>query len=220
MNDISTAEAYFLCAVQEKGKIFGHDDNKVACLLAAIFYEMKNSGLIEPAGTKLKVIQKKELSGDLAAYLAPVYEHLKELESLELKHILREYNSGWSDRRLNALTTAVGTGLSDRGLATKAKLGLFNGRVYFMPYKSAIPSLAAELLVNILYQTPISDEDGFLWLLLEKSLCIPKDFTKEQRRDIHGKVADAIQSAPEGELAKLDAFTGKLLSMVKHYPAI
>lgn len=220
MNDISTAEAYFLCAVQEKGKIFGHDDNKVACLLSAIFYEMKNSGLIEPAGTKLKIIQKKELPSDCASYLAPVYEHLKELESLELKHILQDYNSGWSDRHLNALTTAVGTGLSDRGLATKAKLGLFNGRVYFMPYKSAIPSLAAELLVNILYQTPISDEDGFLWLLLEKSFCIPKDFTEEQRRDIHEKVTDAIQSAPEGDLAKLDTFTGRLLSMVKHYPAI
>lgn len=218
MKDITTVEAYFLFAVQGKGKIFGHDDYKAACLLSAIFHDMKKSGLIEPAGTKLKIIQKKELPADCAAYLAPVYEHLKELESLELKHIMQDYNSCWSDRHLNALTTAVGTGLSDRGLATKAKLSLFNGRVYFMPYKTAIPSLAAELLVNILYQTPISAEDGFLWLLLEKSSCLPKDFTKEQRRDIQEKVTAAIQSAPEGELARLNEFTDKLLSMIKHYP--
>lgn len=218
MKDITTAEAYFLCAVQDKGKIFGHDDNKVACLMSAIFHEMKKSGLIESAGTKLKVIQHKDFPAGCASYLAPVYEHLKELESLELKHIMQDYNSGWSDRRLNALTTAIGTGLADRGLATKAKLGLFNGRVYFMPYKTAIPSLAAELLVNILYQTPISAEDGFLWLLLEKGSCMPKDFSEEQRRDIHEKVTASIQSEPENELAKQNTFTDKLLSMVKHYP--
>ncbi len=218
MKDITTAEAYFLCAVQSKGKIFGHDDSKIACLLAAVFHEMKNSGLIELAGTKIKVIQKKELPANCAAYLAPVIGHLRELDSLELRIITQDYNSGWSDRRLNALTTVIGTGLADRGLATKAKLGLFNGRVYFMPHKTAIPSLAAELLVNILYQTPIASEDGFLWLLLEKSSCIPKDFSAQQRQEIHEKVAAAIQFSPETNLAKLDMFTDKLLSLVKHYP--
>lgn len=218
MKDISTAEAYFLCAVQSKGKIFGHDDSKIACLLSAVFHEMKDSGLTQMAGTKLKIIQKKELPADCAAYLAPVFAHLTELDSLELKIITQDYNSGWSDRRLNALTTAIGTGLADRGLATKAKLGLFNGRVYFMPHKTAIPSLAAELLVNILYQKPLAPEDGFLWLLLEKSSCIPKDFSAQQRQEIHKKVTAAVQSAPEGELARLDKFTNKLLSMVKHYP--
>ncbi len=218
MKDITTAEAYFLCAVQSKGKIFGHDDSKIACLLSAVFHEMKDSGLIELAGTKIELIQKKELPADYFAYLTPILEHLRELDSLELRIIMQDYNSGWSDRRLNTLTTAIGTGLADRGLATKAKLGLFNGRVYFMPHKTAIPSLAAELLVNILYQTPIASEDGFLWLLLEKSSCIPKDFSEQQRQEIHEQMAAAICSAPEGELAKLDKFTDKLLSMVKHYP--
>ena len=209
MKDITTAEAYFLCAVQSKGKIFGHDDIKIACLLSAVFHEMKDSGLIELAGTKIELIQKKELPADCAAYLTPILEHLRELDSLELRIIMQDYNSGWSDRRLNALTTAIGTGLADRGLATKAKLGLFNGRVYFMPHQTAIPSL---------YQTPIASEDGFLWLLLEKSSCIPKDFSEQQRQEIHERIAAAIWSAPEGELARLDKFTDKLLSMVKHYP--
>ncbi len=218
MKDLSTAEAYFLCAVQGKGKIFGHDDSKIACLMAAVFQEMKDFGLIEAAGNNLSVTRRKEFPADCAPYLLPVYEHLKELESLELKHIMQDYNSGWSDRRLNALTTAIGSGLADRGLATRAKLGLFNGRVYFLPYKTAVPSLAAELLVHLLYQTPISAKDGFLWLLLEKSSCIPKEFSEEQQHDISAKVASAIETAGEQGLAELDAFTDKLQSMVKHYP--
>lgn len=216
--DLSTAEAYFLCAVQGKGKIFGHDDSKIACLMAAVFQEMKDFGLIEAAGNKLSVTRMKEFPADCAPYLLPVYEHLKELESLELKHIMQDYNSGWSDRRLNALTTAIGGGLADRGLATRAKLGLFNGRVYFLPYKTAVPSLAAELLVHLLYQTPISAKDGFLWLLLEKSSCIPKEFSEEQQHDISAKVTSAIETAGEQGLAELDAFADKLQSMVKHYP--
>lgn len=218
MNDISTAEAYFLCAVQKKGKIFGHDDSKIACLLSAIFHEMKESGLIEPAGTKLKITNLKELPPDCASYLEPVYEHLKNLESLELKHIMQDYNSGWSDRHLNALTTAIGSGLADRGLAIRAKLGLFNGRVYFMPYKTAIPSLAAELLVNLLYQTPVPAEDGFLWLLLEKSSCIPDAFTNQQQEDIKERVASALHSTQDSKLAELSQYTDKLLTLVKHYP--
>ena len=159
----------------------------------------------------------KEFPADCAPYLLPVYEHLKELESLELKHIMQDYNSGWSDRRLNALTTAIGSGLADRGLATRAKLGLFNGRVYFLPYKTAVPSLAAELLVHLLYQTPISAKDGFLWLLLEKSSCIPKEFSEEQQHDISAKVASAIETAGEQGLAEMYAFRVKVECMLNIY---
>ncbi len=218
MKDISTAEAYFLCAVQNKGKIFGHEDKKIACLLSAVFYEMKMAGLIIPGKDQIQIIKTKELTPDCAPYFAPVYSHLKELDSLELKHIVQDYNSGWSDRHLNALTTAIGTGLSDRGLATKAKLGLFNGRVYFMPYKAAVPSLAAELLVSLLYQTPIPDEDGFLWLLLEKSACIPDAFTSQQKEDINARISSALHSSQHPDLADLSLYTDRLLTLVKHYP--
>lgn len=218
MRDISIAESFFLCAVQGKGKIFGHDDSKIACLLSAVFDEMIKSGLIEITENRLHVIRQKELPVDCRPYLTPVYDHLKEVESPELKHIMQDYNSGWSDRHLNALTTAIGNRLADCGFATKAKLGLFNGRVYFMPCKTVIPSLAAELLVNILYQTPVSAEDGFLWLLLKKSDCIPKEFSEQQRHDINDKITSAIENKKEQELARLDSFTDQLLSMVKHYP--
>lgn len=218
MKDISTAEAYFLCAVQQKGKIFGHDDSKIACLLSAIFDEMTKCGLIEIAGTKLNITGQEDMLANCRPYLTPVYEHLKETESLELKTIMQDYNSGWSDRRLNALTTAIGTGLAERGLATRAKLGLFNGRVYFMPYKTAVPSLAAELLVNLLYQSPVPAGDGFLWILLEKSGCIPKDFSDIQLHEISEKILAAIQDVNVPELARLNRFTEQLLSMVKHYP--
>lgn len=218
MKDISTAEAYFLCAVQQKGKIFGHDDSKIACLLSAVFDEMTKCGLIEIAGTKLNITGQEDILANCRPYLIPVYEHLKETESLELKTIMQDYNSGWSDRRLNALTTAIGTGLAERGLATRAKLGLFNGRVYFMPYKTAVPSLAAELLVNLLYQSPVPARDGFLWILLEKSGCIPKDFSDIQLHEISEKILAAIENTNEQELARLNRFTEQLLSMVKHYP--
>ena len=218
MTDISIVESFFLCAVQGKGKIFGDDYSKIACLLSAVFEEMIKAGLVEIGAGKLHVARQQEIPADCRPYLTPVFNHLKEVESLELKHIMQDYNSGWSDRHLNALTTAIGTGLADSGFATKAKLGLFNSRVYFMPCKTVIPSLSAELLVNLLYQTPVSAEGGFIWLLLEKSGCIPKEFSEQQRHDISDKITSALQDKKEQELARLNTFTDQLLSMVKHYP--
>ncbi|MDO4313585.1 MAG: GPP34 family phosphoprotein [Eubacteriales bacterium] len=212
MKDLSVSEAYFLCAVQNKGKIFGYDTAKVTCLMAAVLHEMKQSGLITFSDRKILLTNS---TADQTAYLLPVWEHLKESENLDYKHILQDYNSGWSDRHLNALTSAIGTGLAEQGLVTRAKLGIFGGRTYFMPYKDAIPALAAELQVNILYQTPFPMQDGFLWILLEKSGCIPQILPEDQRESIRKKVTFSIQNEPEGELSEFTEFTDKLLTIAK-----
>lgn len=212
MNDISTSEAYFLCAVRNKGKIFGYDTIKVACLMASILAEMMQTGSIDLSGNKIV------LTGDPSfgtSYLMPVYEHLKEMELLDFKHLLQDYSSGWSDRHLNAVTSTIGNGLARQGLVTRAKIGILNGKTYFMPYKDTLPALIAELQVNIMYQTPIPVEDGFLWTLLEKSNCIPKTLTNEQQTSINSRVSAAIQAEPEGELAKLATLTNTLLTVAK-----
>lgn len=212
MTDLSISEAYFLCAVQNKGKLFGHDTAKVACLMAAVLYEMKQSGII--SWNQKKVTLTGALPPE-ASYLFPVYEHLKEMNLTDFKHILQDYASGWSDRHLNALTTAIGDHLAECRLATKAKVGLFNGRTYFMPYKNAIPALATELQVNIMYQTPVPTEDGFLWILLKKSDCVPKSLEEELQTKISARISDAVRTYPDGKLAEAARFADTLFTVAK-----
>lgn len=212
MKDISISEAYFLYAVQKKGKIFGYDTLKTACLMASVLYEMKQSGVIDISGHKVMITGSVP---DDAPYFAPVYEHLREIDLPDFKHILQDYSNSLSDRHLNALTTPIGTRLAEQGLATKAKLGLFGGRIYFMPYKDAIPALTAELQVNILYQTPVPTADGFLWMLLEKSSCIPGALPEDQRAVLSRRVAAALQNEANEDLAEPAQLMDHLLAAAK-----
>lgn len=212
MTDLSVSEAYFLCAVQSKGKLFGHDTIKVACLMASVLYEMKQSGILSLNQNKIA------LTGALPAessYLFPVYEHLKEMDQTDFKHILQDYASGWSDRHLNTLTYAIGENLAEGGLVTKAKIGLFNGRTYFIPCKNSIPSLAAELQVTVMYQTPVPVEDGFLWILLRNSECMPKPLEKDLQKKISARISDAVRTNPDGKLAEAARFADTLLTVAK-----
>jgi hypothetical protein len=215
MKDISLSEAYFLCAVQDKGKVFGYDTVKIACLLVAVFYELEQAGSVRL--TEHAAVTVTEPPSDLPGGAA-VYERLTNMDSPEWKEILRDYSNPLTDWHLNTLATAIGNSLAEKKLATRAKLGLFQGRTYYLPQKNALPGLAAELMVNIMYSPTLQTEDGLLWLLLEKGNCVPKALPMEQRDAIHNKVTNALNSEPEGELAGFSRFIKKLLSMTNAAP--
>lgn len=212
MNDISLSEAYFMCAVGEKGKLFGSDTIRVAGLMSAVLSEMAQSGLIVLEDKKVKLINKP---ADDVSYFLPVYDHIKEMEYPDYRHIMQDYSNGLSDRHLNALTAAIGTGLADRGFVTKAKLGLLGGRTYFMPHRNVLPALTAELQVNIMFQTPVSWEDGLLWALLDKCSCIPKTFSEDLRKELRARIETSLHDASPAELSKYAAFADKLLTTAK-----
>lgn len=210
MKDMFVSESYFLCAVQKKGKIFSYDSAKIACLLAAILWEAEQAGAVSvPDG---RIIPAPELPPD-TPWLTPFWEHLREMDTPNFKHLLQDYSSGFSDRHLNALTQSLGDRLDAKGLVTKAKLGLFGGRTYFMPRRDSIPALTAELKVDILFQTPPSTDSTFLWLLLEKSSCIPETVTDEDRRLLREKVTSFLQQSAGSELARLNALADRLISL-------
>lgn len=211
MKDISLTEAYFLCAVQEKGKLFGSSTLRVACLMAAVLYEMEQQGLLLLHEKELTLVPDPEIT---VPYFRPVYEHLKEMDSTTYKHVMQDYSCGWTDYRLNALANVIGTGLAERGLVTKAKLGLFNGRTYFMPHRNTLTELMVELETELLY-TAAPTADLLLWILLEKGQCIPGELPPERIPDIQEKIRKALLSDPKGEAAKFRDWLAGFLVIAK-----
>ena len=205
MNDTSITEAYFVYSVRNKGKLSGNDCRKVTGLLTAALWEMMQNGLLTITDSRLQLNAADSFA---KPWFRPLYGHIKEMEQKDLSSLLQDYCSSWSDRHLNALSNEIGLVLEKQKLVTRAKLGIFNGRTYFMPHQSAIPGLNAELQVDILYQNPVPADTAFLWLLLEQAHCIPSDITGEMRdtftRKIKGALADDANPALISAKALLD----------------
>lgn len=138
MNDISITEAYFVYSVRGKGKLSGNDCRKVTGLLTAALWEMTQNGLLTLTDNRLCL---NDVDHFTRSWFQPLYEHIREMESNDLSSLLQDYCSSWSDRHLNALSNEIGLVLEKQKLVTRAKLGIFNGRTYFMPHQSAIPGL-------------------------------------------------------------------------------
>ena len=152
---------------------------------------------------------------DHVTSVSPLYEHIREMESNDLSSLLQDYCSSWSDRHLNALSNEIGLVLEKQKLVTRAKLGIFNGRTYFMPHQSAIPGLNAELQVDILYQNPVSSDTAFLWLLLEQGQCIPSDISGDMRDTFASKIKEALTEGADSALISAKALLDLTFSLMK-----
>ena len=212
MNDISITEAYFVYSVQGKGKLSGNDCRKVTGLLTAALWEMMQNGLLMVTSGRLQLNASDSFA---KPWFQPLYEHIKEMEQKDLASLLQDYCSSWSDKHLNALTNEIGLVLEKQKLVTRAKLGIFNGRTYFMPHQSAIPGLNAELQVDILYQNPIPADTAFLWLLLEQAHCISSDISKEMQDTFADKIKEALADDADPALRSAKALLDQSFSLMK-----
>ncbi len=212
MNDISITEAYFVYSVRGKGKLSGNDCRKVTGLLTASLWEMTQAGIISVNGSRIQLHDTDTFS---PSWFQPLYEHIKEMEQPDLVSLLQDYCSSWSDRHLNALANEIGLVLEKQQLVTRAKLGIFNGRTYFMPHQSAVPGLNAELQVDILYQNPVPTDTAFLWLLLEQAHCIPSDISEEMQDTFTDKIKKALADDTDPALTSAKALLDLSFSLMK-----
>lgn len=212
MNDISITEAYFVYSVRGKGKLSGNDCRKVTGLLTAALWEMTQNGLLTITDSQIRL---NDIDHFTRSWFQLLYEHIKEMEQKDLASLLQDYCSSWSDRHLNAFANEIGLVLEKQKLVTRAKLGIFNGRTYFMPHQSAIPGLNAELQVDILYQNPVSTDTAFLWLLLEQGQCIPPDISEAMRNTFADKIKEALAEGADPALTSAKALSDLSYSLMK-----
>lgn len=211
MNDLSVTEAYFLCSVQNKGKLSGIEARKVACLLASILWEMSQAGHLTVEKDRIQLHASDTFA---VPWFEVFYQHIKEMETPDLRELLQDYASSFSDRHLNLLSSEIGSSLEQKKLVTRAKIGLFNSRTYFMPHQSAIPGVSAEIQVDMLYLNPLPTNTAVLWALLTQARCIPKDITEEHRQQFSKKWEAAAASASDASLQSAKSILESLFAML------
>ncbi len=203
MQDLSITQEYFICALNEKGRISGLSTEKLVCLVAAGMLEMQLENCI--------TINKKEVNvtGELPAgrdYLKPLYDYINQSKAVKIEKIMEAYNYSFTDKRLDELVGAIGSSLTMLGLVETAQAGLLGSKKSYIPKKNTINGVIDMVRAELLENGEVTDDVAALVVLLDKSKSINKYFSEFERKEINTKLT-AIINSPNGNMVK---------SMVEH----
>lgn len=120
MQDLSITQEYYICAVNEKGRISDFSTERLVCFVAAGLLDLQLEGCLS--------LDKKNVTvtGPLPAgraYLKPLYEFLAEKGTMKPEKVMEAYTYSLSDKHIDALMGSVGTSLEEMGLAQAVKAG-------------------------------------------------------------------------------------------------
>ncbi len=198
MQDLSITQEYFICALNEKGRISGLSTEKLVCLVAAGLLEMQLENCI--------TINKKEVNvtGELPAgrdYLKPLYDYINQSKAVKIEKIMEAYNYSFTDKRLDELVGAIGSSLTMLGLVETAQAGLLGSKKSYIPKKNTINGVIDMVRAELLENGEVTDDVAALVVLLDKSKSINKYFSEFERKEINTKLT-AIINSPNGNMVK------------------
>lgn len=192
MKDMTLTQSYFVCAVGRRGQLSGLSVERQVCLLGAGLLELALAGCITLGKNTAAVCAPLPVG---CACLHPLYSDLDCGKPVKIEKLLEEYTySLSSDRRLNALTGAVGNALVSAGLAREARGGLFGGKTRYIPQDEAINRVVDMMRAELLEEGEYSDEAAALGVLLDKGNCMKEYFSKFEQRQLRGRLRTLSQT--------------------------
>lgn len=198
MNDLSISQEYFMCAVNEKGKIPGFHTEKLVCLVASGLLELQLENCISIENKKVTVI--KALPESLS-HLKPLYDFINQGRPVKIDKILEAYNYSVTDKRLTELMNSIGKPLVDMNLAEISKPGILSSKIGYQPKKEALHSVIGKIRSEMLEEGEVTEDVAALVILLDKSKCLKEYFSKFEQKEMKEKLT-AIVKTPSGKLVK------------------
>lgn len=198
MNNLSIIQEYALCAVNEKGKISSFSTERLVCFVAAGLLELQLENVIAIDGKKVAIA--RDLPSE-HVHLKPLYDYIREKEPVKLTSLVEAYAMGFSAKRLNELTEAVGESLVHLGAAEEGAPGLMSGRKAYVPNAEALKAVVEMMRAEMLEAGEMSEEAAALVMLLEKSKCLKAYFSDFERKEMKQRVK-ALMGSPNYKLIK------------------
>ena len=155
MQDLSITQEYYICAVNEKGRISDFSTERLVCFVAAGLLDLQLEGCLSLDRKNVTV------TGPLPAgreYLAPLYQFLAEKGTMQPEKVMEAYTYSLSDKHIDALMGSVGGSLEKLGLAQRVKAGLFGSKAAFAPGKEAINGVVDMVRSELLEDGTVTDE--------------------------------------------------------------
>ena len=199
MKDLSIVQKYMVCTVNDKGVFpFASVEERTLGLVAGALLELQMEGCIAVDGKKVSV------AGALPqdkGYLKPLYDFIREKQSVKLYVVVDAYNFSWTDKRINELRDAVGSSLVQLGAASACKAGLLGKQAGYLPGPETVRSVVEQMRAELLEEGPVSDETAALVALLERVKCLKAYFSAFEQKEVRQKI-EALAQSPEGKMVR------------------
>lgn len=199
MKDLSIVQKYMVCTVNDKGVFpFASVEERTLGLVAGALLELQMEGCIAVDGKKVSV------AGALPqdkGYLKPLYDFIREKQSVKLYVVVDAYNFSWTDKRINELRDAVGGSLVQLGAASACKAGLLGKQAGYLPGPETVRSVVEQMRAELLEEGPVSDETAVLVALLERVKCLKAYFSAFEQKAVQQKI-EALAQSPEGKMVR------------------
>lgn len=208
MKDLSLTQEYFICAVNDRGKLSNLNLDRTVCFIASGVLELQLAGCIYvenagklPAAMAGKRIRVTDALPEEKAYLRPFYDYLNQEKPVKVEKIVEDYGYAFSEKRTNALVASVGESLVQDGLAQAGKTGPLGGVKSYLPSKEALNRVIDLVRSELLEEGEVTEDIAALVILLEKSGVIREYFSRHEQKEMKEKLSVLVKS-PEGKLVK------------------
>ena len=104
MKDLSIAQEYMICTVNEKGAIAGYNQKAVACLVVSGLLEMQLAKCIALNDKKVSVCS--ELPENMT-YLKPLYNIINQGKPMKVEKVVETYTIAFTNKKLYELEDAL-----------------------------------------------------------------------------------------------------------------
>ena len=199
MKDLSIVQKYMVCTANDKGVFpFASVEERTLGLVAGALLELQMEGCIAVDGKKVSA------AGALPqdkGYLKPLYDFIREKQSVKLYVVVDAYNFSWTDKRINELRDAVGGSLVQLGAASACKAGLLGKQAGYLPGPETVRSVVEQMRAELLEEGPVSDETAVLVALLERVKCLKAYFSAFEQKAVRQKI-EALAQSPEGKMVR------------------
>ncbi len=211
MTELSIAQEYLLCSLNEKGKLPVMSTEVPACILAGGLIELMVSGCIQMEG---KTVQIAGEPAESQAYLKSLYGFISQLKQAKLEKIAGEYCLSFTGKRMNTLVTDIGNSLAGAGCVSIHEGGFLSGRPSFVPSHDAVDKVIQKVRAEMLESGAMTDETTALTSLLEKSHQIKRYFSSYEAGQLNARLKEIRETSPNRMIKQMVEYIDSMIAVI------
>ena len=212
MNNLSVAQSFMLCGLNEKGNFPVTNNVIPACLAAGSLIDLLLENCVSIADKKVYVTAP--LTNNLL-HLQPMYQYLNEKGTIKLEKLSENYCFTFSGKKINELTSSIGHSIVAQNSAVFKQGGILGNKEQFIPDRNAVDGVVQLIRAELLEDGNLSDEIVALTSLLEKSGILKRYFSSFEKDALKARLKE-IRKAPSYAIIQemLDYLDAMLIAVI------